>query len=86
MEKQSLALAITALLAVFSAGAILFFMQFLGDEAKSAVPFGGHTLPIGLDYIWANRMAVFFLIVSCTLFAHTTARATQQIVRWKVGD
>jgi len=77
------ALAGASLTAVFAAGFLSFFIRFLGDEAQAALPFGGHTVPLGYDFIWANRVAVLFVILCAMLVAHSLARIVQMAGRWR---
>ncbi len=80
--KRKIYLAAVALAAVYAVAMIGVMISFLQDEALSAVPFGGHTLPLGHFYVYANRVAVFFIIVSCVLLAHALGRLVQLACGW----
>ena len=83
--RRKIYLAAVALAVVYATAMILSMLRFLQDAAKEAVPFGGHTLALGHFYVYSNRVAVFFLIVSCVLLAHALARMVQQASRWRAG-
>jgi hypothetical protein len=68
--------------AVYATAMICSMLFFLQDAVAEAVPFGGHTLAIGHEYVWANRIAVLFFIVSCALLAHALARIAQITRAW----
>ena len=69
----------TALAAFYILALMVALVCFLQDAALAAVPVGGHTAALGTDYVWANRLAVLFLILFCALLAHAVARLVQLV-------
>lgn len=80
--KRKIYLAAVALAVVYATAMTFSMLRFLQDAAREAVPFGGHTLALGHFYVYANRIAVFFLIVSFALLAHALARMVQLACGW----
>jgi hypothetical protein len=83
LKNRKICLFAAASAAVYATAMIGLMLFFLQDAAAAAVPFGGHTLAIGHDYVWANRIAVLFIVVSCALLAHALARIVQITGTWR---
>jgi hypothetical protein len=83
LRKPCASLAAAVFVMFFAVGLILTCLSYLHSAAITGVPFGGHTLQIGRDYVWANRIVVGFLILASLLFAHALARVVQSINRWR---
>lgn len=83
--KRKIYLAAVALAAVYATAMALSMLRFLQDAAHEAVPFGAHTLALGHYYVYSNRVAVLFLILSCALLAHALARMVQLAWGWRAS-
>ncbi len=81
--RRKIHLAAVAAMVAGSVAMIWTILRYLHAAALEAVPFEGHTLQLGREYVYANRIAVLFLIVFSALLAHAVARLLQLISHWR---